>query len=119
VRRPNGALSEILSSPGAIGVALVDAVTGLTYGSAGDDTAPGDGVELSDLATLITDRLHEAGATGELESVIVTTRHRHQMVQVVARQGDPVLLAVSLDRERTNLALAVRQVAQHAKGVLA
>ena len=114
----NGALSEMLGTPGVIGVALVDAVTGLTYGTAGDQAATGDGVELSDLATLITDRLHEAGATGELENVIVTSARRHHVVQVVPRQGDAVLLAVSLDRDRTNLALAVRQTAEYARDVL-
>jgi hypothetical protein len=115
----NGALFEILSSPGVIGTSLVDAVTGMTYGSAGDTTGLGDGADLSDLAILITDRLHEAGATGELESVIVTTAHRHHVIQVVPRQGDPVLLATTLDRGQTNLALAARQLAGHAKGVLA
>jgi hypothetical protein len=109
----------MLGSPGVIGASLVDAVTGLTYASAGDETATGDGVELCELAALLTDRLHEAGAAGELESVIVTSTHRHHVLQVVPRHGDAVLLSVALDRERTNLALAVREMAGHARDVLA
>jgi hypothetical protein len=111
-------LSELLGSPGVIGAALVDAVTGLTYGAVGDSVTVGDGVELSDLANLITDRLNEAGAVGELESVVVTSTHRHQVIQVVPQRGDDLLLAAVLDRERTNLALAIRQVADRARDIL-
>lgn len=57
-------LNRLLDSPGVTGVALVDAVTGLTYAAAGDDTQAGTGAECSDLATLISERLGAAGAEG-------------------------------------------------------
>jgi len=97
----------------------VDAVTGLTYGTVGDGAAVGDGIELSDLASLINDRLNEAGAVGELESVIVTSTRRHHVTQMVRGHGDALLLAVAADRERTNLALVIREMADHARAVLA
>ncbi|MGW6917960.1 hypothetical protein ACWGB8_29725 [Kitasatospora sp. NPDC054939] len=101
-----------------MGAVLVDAVTGLGHGSAGDHRLLAAGAELAELANLIGDRLFDAGAVGELESVVVTSTRHHEIVQVVPRRGDPLLLATVLDRARTNLALAVRQTADHAANVL-
>ncbi|TDC68453.1 hypothetical protein [Streptomyces hainanensis] len=119
MRTLDTSLSEILSLPGVLGAALVDAVTGLTYGAVGEWEGTGGGIELSDLTGLLAERLNQAGATGELESVIITSRRRHHVTQVVERRGDAVLLTTVLDRERTNLALAMRQIAERAGEVLA
>jgi hypothetical protein len=119
VQALEASLSRILDPAGAVGVAVVDAVTGFTYATVGDRTAVGEGPELSELANLIADRLCEAGAEGELESVVVTSTRSYHVTQIVPRRGDPVLLAAVLDRERTNLALAMRQMADHARAVLA
>ncbi|MFJ1709362.1 hypothetical protein [Kitasatospora sp. NPDC088346] len=118
MRALEASLSEVLGSPGVVGAALVDAVTGLTYQSAGDHRLLGTGAELAELAGLVGERLYEAGAEGELESVVVTTTRHHVVVQVVSRQGDPLLLATVLDRGRTNLALAIHQTADWARGLL-
>ncbi|NJQ01040.1 hypothetical protein HCK00_10975 [Streptomyces sp. PLAI1-29] len=100
--------------PGVRGVALVDAVTGLTYGEAGARDL--DAAECSGLATLIGDRLHVAGARGELESVVVTGA-RHQIVlRALPRQGDPLLLTATLDREQANLALVLHRFGLYADG---
>ena len=101
-----------------IGAALVDAVTGLTYAAAGE-AVRGGGAELAELAALVADRLGEAGAAGELESMVVTSTRHHHVVQVVPRQGDVLLLCLLLDRAGTNLALALRQTADDARKVLA
>lgn len=111
-------LSRLFESPGVIGAALVDGVTGLTYAVAGDAGEVGDGAECSDFASLVADRLGAAGAEGELESVIVTSGRRHHVLHAVQRQGDPLLLATALDREQTNLALAIRQVGDFARAIL-
>ncbi|MGW0941606.1 hypothetical protein ACWD4O_03510 [Streptomyces sp. NPDC002623] len=112
-------LARLLDSPGVTGVALVDAVTGLTYGEAGDAGAVGDGAADAALAALIAERLGQAGAEGELESVITTSTRRHQVLLAVARPGgDPLLLAAGLDRERANLALAARSLDSLAAEVL-
>lgn len=116
----DASLARLLESPGVIGVALVDAVTGLIYGVAGDAEATGDGAECAELAALIAERLGQAGAEGELESVITTTARRHQVLLSVARPaGDPLLLAAAMDRERANLALATRSLGDRVAEVLA
>ncbi|WP_240496845.1 hypothetical protein [Streptomyces torulosus] len=113
-------LDRLLDSPGVTGVALVDAVTGLTYGTAGDAAQAGTGTEVSDLAALISERLGEAGTVGELESVVMTSRRRHQVLLSVPRSaGDPLLLAAGLDRDRANMALALRSLGDRAREVLA
>ncbi|MDW4907594.1 hypothetical protein RB628_20150 [Streptomyces sp. ADMS] len=113
-------LARFLDSPGVTGVALVDAVTGLTYGVAGDVAEAGDGQESSDFAALVAERLGRAGAEGELESVVTTSVRRHQVLLAVGRPaGDPLLLTAGLDRERANLALAARSLGDLAGEVLA
>ena len=119
MRTLDASLSGVLGSPGTLGVLLVDAVSGLTYASAGDADAIGAGGELAELAELVAGQLHEAGAEGELENIVISSRRRHHIVQVVSRQGDPLLLAAAIDREQTNLALAMRQIASHTRDLLA
>ncbi|MFE2729158.1 hypothetical protein [Kitasatospora sp. NPDC059327] len=118
MRALEASLSEVLGRPGVVGAALVDAVTGLTYRSAGDHRSLGPGTELAELVDMIGARLHEAGAEGDLESVVVTSTRRYEIVQVVPRRGDPLLLATVLDRERINLALAVQWTADRTKDLL-
>ena len=113
-------LDRLLDSPGVTGVALVDAVTGLTYGVAGDTAEAGDGAEVSELAALIAERLGAAGAEGELESVVTTSTKRQQVLFTVVRPaGDPLLLTAGLDRDRANMALALRSLGDRAGEVLA
>ena len=113
-------LDRLLDSSGVTGVALVDAVTGLTYGAAGDIAEAGDGPEVCELAALIAERLSAAGAEGELESVVTTTTKRHHVLFSVARPGgDPLILAAGLDRDRANMALALRSLGDRAAEVLA
>ncbi|WP_327681550.1 hypothetical protein [Kitasatospora sp. NBC_00458] len=119
MRALEASLSGVLDSPGAVGAVLVDAVTGLAHQSAGDHRLLGTGADLAELVNLIGERLHEAGAESELESVVVTSTRHHEVVQMVHRQGDDLLLATVLDRGRTNLALAIRQTADHAADLLA
>jgi len=116
----DASLARLLDSPGITGVALVDAVTGLTYGVAGDADEAGDGAECAEFMALIAERLGRAGAEGELESVITTSKRRHQVLLSVGRPaGDPLLLTAGMDRERTNLALATRSLGDRAAEVLA
>ncbi|RDG39664.1 hypothetical protein DVH02_02650 [Streptomyces corynorhini] len=112
-------MSRLLETPGVTGAALVDAVTGLTYCAVGDPSAVGDGVDTAELAALVTDRVGPAGTGGELESLVVTSARRYHVVRTVRRAGDPLLLVAALDRDRTNLALALRQLNGHAEGMLA
>ena len=113
-------LSAAFESPGVIGAALVDAVTGLVYRASGDFSAVGDGFETAELITLITEGLHEAGARGELESVVVTSTRTHEVVHPVPGPAplNTAVLVLALDRENSNLALAVREGAGLARSIL-
>lgn len=98
----------------------MDEVTGLVYRASGDFSAVGDGFAIAELATLITEGLHEAGARGELESVVVTSTRRHEVVHPVPGRAplNTAVLVVALDRENSNLALAVREAAELAGSIL-
>ncbi|MFK0168755.1 hypothetical protein ACIQU5_08135 [Streptomyces sp. NPDC090306] len=115
----DASLTRLFDAPGVTDAALVDAVTGLTYATAGRDHGAAAAAECADLAALIGDRLAAAGADGELESVVVTLRDQHLVLRTVPRQGDPLLLTAVADRERTNLALVLHRLGALAEGVLA
>lgn len=112
----DAALGRALSTPGISGAAVLDAVTGLSYAESGDMSASQDSCEIAELART---RLVRAGASGELESVIVTTSTRHLVTIQLSRQGDPLLLCATVDRDRTNLSSALRELSLHADELLA
>lgn len=113
-------LSQLLSAPGINTVALVDAVTGLVYGQAGPEGVEGvDGIECSDFAALVGDGLHAAGAQGDLESIVVTSTHHHHILRSLPRQGDPVFLVATLEREQANLALTLHELGVYAAEAMA
>jgi hypothetical protein len=109
-------LSRALNSPGISGAAVLDAVTGLSYAESGDVSASQDSCEIAEIART---RLVRAGAEGELESVIVTTSSRHLVTIQLPRQGDPLLLCATVDRDRTNLTWALRELGRYADELLA
>lgn len=109
------ALGDTLKTQGIGGAALLDAVTGLSYGELGDVSGSQDACDIADIARI---RLHQAGAEGDLESVIVTTATRHLVTLQVERTGDPLLLCATVDRDRTNITWALRDLAQHADDLL-
>ena len=113
------ALAQMLGSPGLLGVALVDAVTGLVYGAAGEAEAVGEGEELARIVGVVSDTLSRAGASGQLEDIVVTGASRLHITRVVPRQGDELLLCAAIDRQGTNFALAVRELARQAEDVMA
>lgn len=112
----DAALGRALTVPGISGAALLDAVTGLSYAEAGDVSASQDSCEIAEIART---RLTRAGASGELENVIVTTSTRHLVTLQLPRQGDPLLLCATVDRDRTNLTWALRELNRHADELLA
>ena len=109
-------LGRALTVPGISGAVLLDAVTGLTYAESGDVSGSQDSCEIAEIART---RLTRAGASGELESVVVTTSTRHLVTLQLPRRGDPLLLCATVDRERTNLTWALRELHQHADELLA
>jgi hypothetical protein len=113
-------ISRLLDGEGVLASMLVDATTNLVYGYAGDSAALPDPDESTETVHLLVDCLCEAGADGELESLIVTTARHHYLTHVVPRhRGDDLLLVTVADRARTNFALADRTMAAQADTVLA
>ena len=109
-------LGRALTTPGISGAAVLDAVTGLSYAESGDMSAGQDSCEIAELART---RLIRAGASGELESVVVTTSTRHLVTIQLPRHGDPLLLCATVDRDRTNLTWALRELGRYADELLA
>ncbi|MFJ4973308.1 hypothetical protein [Streptomyces sp. NPDC088755] len=106
-------LRTLLDMPGVTGIALVDAVTGLTYGEVGEETP--DAEECSRLAVSVADRLHAAGARGGLESIVITGARHQVVLRACPRRGDPLLLTAALEREQANLALVLHRLGRHAE----
>ncbi|MEY9910965.1 hypothetical protein ABIA35_007216 [Catenulispora sp. MAP12-49] len=98
----------------------MDEVTGLAYRSAGDFSGVGRPHEIAELIALITEGLHGAGAPGELESVVVTGSRLHEVLHPVPSRApmNTAVVVLALDRERSNLALAVREAADLAGSIL-
>ncbi|MFI1769330.1 hypothetical protein ACH41H_45965 [Streptomyces sp. NPDC020800] len=107
-------LCRLLEVPGVAGAALFDAVTGLNYGKVGAGEV--DGIEFSQLATLISDQLYIAGAEGGLESIVVTGARHQVVLRTLPRQGFSLLLTATLEREEANLALVLHQLDLYAAG---
>ncbi|MFI9723322.1 hypothetical protein ACIHFE_27330 [Streptomyces sp. NPDC052396] len=104
-------LLDVMALPGARGAAVLDWVSGLALGTAGD--APDDdreaaAAETAELARLAAE--HQAiGARGEfpVEDVIVTTGTDFHVLRFVETGFDSsVLIHLWLDRTHANLALA-------------
>ncbi|MFD4606192.1 hypothetical protein ACFWPQ_50360 [Streptomyces sp. NPDC058464] len=110
------ALSAVGRTPGVTAAALLDGVTGLRYAEYGDPDPAQDAQEIAHLA--IT-HLNRAGFAGELESIVVTTAAHHHVTTRVNRQGDPLLLFALVDRDRTNITWALRDLAEHTDRLLA
>ncbi|MFF7738405.1 MULTISPECIES: hypothetical protein [unclassified Streptomyces] len=104
-------LHALLDEPGVAGAVLADAVTGLTYGEAGNHPADGEGC--SRIAVLAEDRLHAAGGRGALESIVVTSARRTVVLRLLPGPTDPLLLTVTLEREQANLALVMRRLERY------
>jgi hypothetical protein len=108
----------MLGSTGVLGATLIDAVTGLLYAAVGDGAAVGDPGDEARCIESVAETMVRAGASGELEGIVVTSTERLHITQVIPRQGDDVLLCVAMDRRDTNFALAVRDIAQSAQELL-
>ncbi|MCZ7415807.1 hypothetical protein [Streptomyces sp. WMMC897] len=106
-------LSMAMDVPGARGAAVVDWISGLALGTAGDSPT-GDhevtAVEAAELARLAAEHgAFGAGADGApaVEDVIVTTAGGHHLLRFArALPGETVFLHLWIDAERGNLALA-------------
>ncbi|MCP9207239.1 hypothetical protein [Streptomyces cucumeris] len=113
-------IRQLLEHPGVSAAMLIDGTTGLEYGFGGDRSALPSAAESCDDAHRISDTLEAVSGRTGLENITVTTTLSHYVTQVIPRKrGDSLLLVVALARESTNLALAARQIDEHARKLLA
>jgi hypothetical protein len=115
-------LQQILEIEGARSAALVDVGTGMVVGLAGaePDGFPAAAASLADEARLAGNALGPGRPAGELDELLMITGSRFHLLKVLSSsQDEGLMLFVDLDRDRTNLGLAVLQVARVAPAVLA
>ncbi|MEU2771875.1 hypothetical protein ABZ646_02880 [Streptomyces sp. NPDC007162] len=107
-------LRDVAGTPGVTAAALLDGVTGLAYAEHGAEGATLAAQDAQATAHLAITHLDQAGASGELESIVVTTATQHHVTTVVDRRGgDPLLLFALVDRDRTNITWVLRDLAEH------
>ncbi|MEW1780421.1 hypothetical protein [Streptomyces sp. NPDC086777] len=110
-------LRDVGRTPGVTAATLLDGVTGLSYAGFG---APEPAEDAQEMAHSTAMNLNVAGFTGELESIVVTTATHHHVTTCVDQQGgDPLLLFALVERDRTNITWALRDLAEHTDRLLA
>jgi hypothetical protein len=115
------ALDRLRSVAGLVGACLVEPASGQVIdrviGDAGLPGAMGDtavaivAAGASDIVEVVRLMTASLGDPDDVEDVIVTLGRHHHIVRALPEAGvDGLFVALTLDRSRTNLALARRQV---------
>lgn len=96
---------------GCLGVALVDFESGLCLGVAGDpgfdlELAAAGNAEVVRAKKSIRDKL---GLTDKIEDILITLSGQYHLIRMI---GTNIFLYCALDRQKSNLALARRELAQ-------
>ncbi|QMU76656.1 hypothetical protein GXW83_13775 [Streptacidiphilus sp. PB12-B1b] len=111
------ALKEIMTIEGALGVALVDVTSGLALGILGG----GRDLDLTAAAAGNTDVVRAKMRTMEMlnlhnetiEDILITLSGQYHLIRpLTSRNGSGLFLYLALDRNRSNLAMARRQLQQ-------
>ena len=107
------ALAEALTMDGALGIALIDAASGLSLGSAGG--SPMVNLELAGAAAadLVRTKLRVMTALGlkdTIEDVMITFGKQYHLIRFLGPDQN-LFLYVVLDRERSNLGMARHKLA--------
>lgn len=109
----NALLGAVADIDGFILACLVDASTGMVLASRQDHESIGVPVAAAGAADIVNVLLMLAGEvqTDGLEDVMVTFRNQFYVIRPVSEDSAPhILLLVILDRLRTNLAMARREI---------
>ena len=102
-------LREAMTIDGCLGVALVDYESGLCLGTAGNpgvdlELAAAGNTEVVRAKKRIRDKL---GITDRIEDILITLEKQYHLIRMV---GTKVFLYAVLDREKSNLAMARREL---------
>jgi hypothetical protein len=107
------ALDPVAGIEGFLLACLVDTSTGMVLAAQKDQddiSLPTVAAGAADIVTVLSSLAGELPADG-LEDVMVTFRNQLYVIRLVSEDLDPsILLVVSLDRARANLALARREI---------
>ena len=104
-------LSAALKIDGCIGVALVDFESGLCLGVAGNpgfdlELAAAGNAEVVRAKKSIRDKL---GLEDKIEDILITLASQYHLIRMI---GTNIFLYCALDRTRSNLALARKELAK-------
>jgi len=107
------ALAEAMTMDGALGIALIDATSGLSLGAAGG--SPMVNLELAGAAAadLVRTKLRVMTALGlkdTIEDVMITFGKQYHLIRFLGPEQN-LFLYVVLDRERSNLGMARHKLA--------
>jgi len=107
------ALAEAMAMDGALGIALIDAASGMSLGSAGG--SPMVNLELAGgaAADLVRTKLRVMTALGlkdTIEDVMITFGKQYHLIRFLGPEQN-LFLYVVLDRERSNLGMARHKLA--------
>jgi hypothetical protein len=109
-------LNAILKSDGALGAALVDFESGMCLGVVG---TPGFDLELAAAANTEVVRAKKSardkiGIRDKIEDILITLTGQYHLIRMV---GTSMFFYVVLDRAKSNLALARKELATIEKGL--
>ncbi len=113
------ALAEAMALDGALGIALIDAASGLSLGTAGG--SPITNLELAGAAAadLVRTKLRVMTALGlkdTIEDVMITFGKQYHLIRFLGPELN-VFLYLVLDRERSNLGMARHRLAAIARRI--
>ena len=107
----NQGMQELVSCDGAVCAALVDSSSGMILGQAGT------GVDMEVAAAGNTEvvrakmkTMRGLGLNDVIEDILITLGKQHHIIRPMARK-EGLLLHIVLDKQKSNLALARRKVA--------
>ncbi|MEU8515109.1 hypothetical protein ACFV4F_41055 [Kitasatospora sp. NPDC059722] len=110
-----GALKDAMAIDGAVGVALVDATSGMALGTLGEASGLDLQVAAAGATDVVRAQQRAADALGLLgekleDSLTTLTRQYHLVRPLTSPGGKGLFLYLVLERTRANLAMARHQV---------
>lgn len=108
-------LKEAMQIQGALGVCLVDYGSGMMLGSMGGDAA---GIDLEVAAAGNTEVIRAKQAVmsqlaldDKIEDILITLGSQYHLIRLVsAGNGEGLFFYIALDKDKSNLAMARRQL---------
>ncbi len=104
-----------MSIPGAFAAAVVDYENGVPLGA--DCSRPDFDVEMAAcgncrVVRTKTDLMRRLSLEGPIEDILITLPDQHHLIRQLTSSSGPLFLYLALDRNRGNLGMARRQLAQ-------